>query len=155
MSEAGDAMHHFHSEQVVDRPVDEVFAFFSDANNLEAITPRQLNFQILTPGLIRMAAGARIDYQLKLYGIPLKWATLIESWTPPHEFVDVQLRGPYRVWRHTHRFASEGAGTRIVDDVDYELPLGLLGRLVDALWTRREVAGIFGYRAEVIARQFS
>lgn len=149
-------MQHFHSEQLVPSPVGEVFAFFSDANNLEGITPRQLNFHILTPGSIRLEAGARIDYQLKLYGIPLKWATLIESWEPPHEFVDVQLRGPYRVWRHTHRFLAEGAGTRIVDDVDYELPLVFpLGRLVDALWTRREVARIFGYRTEVIARQFS
>jgi hypothetical protein len=148
-------MHHFHSEQWIGRPVEEVFAFFSDANNLEAITPRQLDFRILTPGPIRLAAGARIDYQLRLYGIPLKWATLIERWEPPHEFGDVQLRGPYRVWRHTHRFVSEGAGTRIVDDVEYELPLGPLGRLVDALWTRREVARIFGYRSEVIARQFA
>ena len=148
-------MHHFHSEQLVGRPVEEVFAFFSDANNLEAITPRQLNFHILTPGPIRLAAGARIDYQLTLYGIPLKWATLIESWEPPHQFVDVQLRGPYRVWRHTHRFVSEGAGTRIVDDVEYKLPFGPLGRLVDALWTRREVARIFQHRAEVIARRFS
>ena len=148
-------MHHFHSEQLVGRPVDEVFAFFSDAGNLEAITPRQLNFRILTPGPIRLAAGARIDYQLKLYGVPLKWATLIEIWEPPRQFVDVQLRGPYRVWRHTHRFVSEGAGTRIVDDVEYQLPLGPLGRLVDALWTRREVARIFSYRAEVIARRFS
>jgi hypothetical protein len=148
-------MHHFHSEQWISRPVDEVYSFFADANNLEAITPRQLNLHILTPGPIRLAAGARIDYQLKLYGIPLKWATLIESWAPPHEFVDVQLRGPYCVWRHTHRFVSEGAGTRIVDDVDYELPFGPLGRLVDALWTRREVAGIFAYRSEVIARRFA
>lgn len=148
-------MHRFHSEQCVGRPVDEVFAFFSDANNLEAITPRQLNFHILTPGPIRLEAGARIDYQLTLYGISLKWATLIESWEPPNQFVDVQLRGPYRVWRHTHRFVSEGAGTRIVDDVEYELPLGPLGRLVDVLWTRREVARIFSYRSEVIARRFS
>jgi ligand-binding SRPBCC domain-containing protein len=148
-------MHHFHSEQWIGRPVDEVFAFFSDANNLEAITPRQLNFHILTPGPIRLAAGARIDYQLKLYGIPLKWATLIESWDPPHQFVDVQLRGPYKMWRHTHRFVSEGAGTRIVDDVDNELPFGPLGRLVDVLRTRREVAGIFAHRSVDIARRFS
>lgn len=148
-------MHHFHAEQWIDRSVDQVFAFFSDANNLEAITPRQLNFHILTPGPIRLASGARIDYQLTLYGIPLKWATLIESWDPPHQFVDVQLRGPYRVWRHTHRFLEEGAGTRIVDDVEYELPFGTLGRIVDALFTRREVARIFSYRSEVIARRFS
>ena len=148
-------MQHFHAEQWLDRPVQEVFAFFSDANNLEAITPRQLNFHILTPGPIRLEAGARIDYQLKLYGVPVKWVSLIESWEPPREFVDVQLRGPYRVWRHTHRFAAEGAGTRIFDDVDYELPLGLLGRVVEALWARREIVKIFGYRTEVIRCRFS
>jgi len=148
-------VHHFHSEQWLDRPVEEVFAFFSDAKNLEAMTPRQLKFRILTPGPIHLEAGTRIDYQLKLYGVPLNWATLIESWAPPHEFVDVQLRGPYRVWRHNHRFLSEEKGTRIVDDVEYELPLGPLGRLIEALWARREVARIFGYRTEVIARRFS
>jgi ligand-binding SRPBCC domain-containing protein len=148
-------VHHFHAEQWLKRPVEEVFAFFADANNLEAITPRQLNFHILTPGPIQLAAGARIDYQLKLYGMPLKWATLIESWEPPLQFVDVQLRGPYRVWRHTHRFAAEGGGTRIFDDVEYELPFGPLGRLVEALWARREIVKIFGYRTEVIARRFS
>jgi ligand-binding SRPBCC domain-containing protein len=148
-------VHQFHSEQWVARPLEEVFAFFSDANNLEAITPRQLNFRILTPGPIRLEAGARIEYQLTLDGVPVKWATLIERWEPPHEFVDVQLRGPYRVWRHTHRFLAEGQGTRMIDDVAYELPLGPLGRLVEALWARREVARIFAHRTEVIARRFS
>ena len=148
-------MHHFHSEQWLGRPVEEVFAFFANANNLQAITPQQLKFRILTPGPIELEAGARIDYQLTLHGVPLQWATLIESWEPPHEFVDVQLRGPYRVWRHTHRFAKEGAGTRISDDVDYELPLGPLGRAIEALWARREIAKIFAYRTEVIARRFS
>lgn len=148
-------MHHFHSEQWLDRPLEEVFAFFSDARNLEAITPRQLNFRILTPGPIRLEAGARIDYQLTLYGVPVKWATLIERWEPPHEFVDVQLRGPYKVWRHTHRFLAEGQGTRMIDDVAYELPLGPLGRMVEALWARREVSRIFAYRTEVITRRFS
>ncbi len=135
--------------------MEEAFAFFSDANNLPAITPKHLHFQILTPGPIRIEAGARIDYQLKLYGFPVKWATLIESWDPPRQFVDVQLRGPYRVWRHTHRFAAEGTGTRIMDDVEYELPFGPLGRVVEALWARREIGKIFSYRAGVISRRFS
>ena len=135
--------------------MEEVFAFFSDANNLQAITPKQLHFRILTPGPIQLETGARIDYQLKLYGVPVKWATLIESWEPPQHFVDVQLRGPYRVWRHTHRFAAEGTGTRISDDVDYELPFGSLGRVVEALWARREIGKIFKYRTGVIARRFS
>jgi len=148
-------VHHFHAEQWLDRPVEEVFAFFSDANNLQAITPKQLHFHILTPGPIRLEAGARMDYQLKLHGIPVKWATLIESWEPPHKFVDVQLRGPYRVWRHTHGFAAAGGGPRIFDDVEYELQFGPLGRAVEAIWARREIVKIFACRTEVMARRFS
>ena len=117
-------------------------------------SPRR-SIRVLTPGPIRLEAGARIDYQLTLYGVPVKWAILIERWEPPHEFMDVQLRGPYKVWRHTHRFRAEGEGTGIIDDVAYELPLGPLGRVVEALWVRREVARIFAHRTEVIARRFS
>jgi ligand-binding SRPBCC domain-containing protein len=87
--------------------------------------------------------------------VPVKWATLIESWEPPRQFVDVQLRAPYRVWRHTHRFAAEGTWTRIFDDVEYELPFGPLGRAVEVLWARREIGKIFSYRTEVIAHRFS
>jgi ligand-binding SRPBCC domain-containing protein len=136
--------------QLIGRPLDEVFAFFSDAGNLEAITPAFLNFHILTPRPTAMRPGTLIDYQIRLLGIPLKWRTQIETWEPPHGFSDVQLRGPYKLWHHTHEFVAVPEGTLMTDLVQYQMPLGPLGRLVHALWTERTLARIFDYRFEKI-----
>src|SRR5262245_19539074 len=93
--------------QWIDLPLEEVFAFFADATNLEAITPPWLHFRILTPRPIELAAGTLIDYQLSLFKIPFCWRTRIDSFEPPHRFVDTQIRGPYRFWHHTHEFTAE------------------------------------------------
>ncbi|MDE3167592.1 MAG: SRPBCC family protein [Acidobacteriota bacterium] len=136
------------------RPIDEVFAFFSDARNLEAITPSWLGFRILTTGPIRIAEGTRIRYRLRLHGIAVGWETEIREWKPPHRFADVQLRGPYQLWHHTHRFESKDGGTLMTDIVRYRLPLGILGRLVHRLKVRRDVERIFDYRAQHIPGLF-
>jgi ligand-binding SRPBCC domain-containing protein len=133
-------------EQVVARPLAEVFAFFSDAANLEAITPDSLRFRILSPEPIAMRAGARIDYRLSLFGVPFQWRTRIDAWEPGRRFVDVQERGPYRHWHHTHEFAPVAGGTRVRDTVRYALPLGPLGALAHALFVRRQVEAIFDHR---------
>ncbi len=132
--------------QLIRRPLDEVFAFFSDAGNLEAITPAFLNFHILTPRPIAMRPGTLIDYQIRLLSIPLKWRTQIETWEPPLRFSDTQLTGPYKLWRHTHEFLEVPEGTLMTDRVRYQMPLGPLGRVVHALWTRRTLDKIFDYR---------
>jgi ligand-binding SRPBCC domain-containing protein len=90
-----------HTELWLPRPRDEVFLFFAEARNLEAITPPWLKFEVLTPPPIRMRAGALIDYRIRVHGIPLRWRTEIAEWQPPHRFVDVQLRCPYTLWCHT------------------------------------------------------
>jgi ligand-binding SRPBCC domain-containing protein len=142
-------------EQWVPRPLDEVFAFFSDAGNLEKLTPSWLGFQILTPGPIRIAAGTRLRYRLRVHGIPLSWITEIRRWEPPFRFIDVQLSGPYRLWHHTHRFEAFQGGTRMTDIVRYRLPFGILGRAVRALKVRRDIERIFDYRFERINQQFA
>ncbi|HEU0034688.1 MAG TPA: SRPBCC family protein [Kofleriaceae bacterium] len=140
--------------QTVPHPRREVFAFFADAANLERITPPFLGFQILTPRPIAIRAGTLIDYRIRLHGIPLTWQTRIEHYIPEDHFVDVQLRGPYRTWRHLHEFVVVPGGTEIRDTVDYELPLGPLGSLAHALFVKRQLATIFDYRRRIITELF-
>ena len=139
--------------QIIPRSRRETFAFFSDAFNLERITPPFLRFRILTPAPIRMEAGALIEYRLALFGVPLYWQTLIESWTPDESFVDRQLKGPYALWRHTHSFEEQGPREILMRDVvEYRVPYGLLGSIVHNLFIKRWLAYIFDYRAALTAR---
>ena len=131
------------------KPPAEVFEFFGDAGNLEAITPPWLHFEVVTPRPIPMNPGALIDYKLKLHGIPLRWRTEISSWRPPVMFVDRQLRGPYKLWRHTHTFEPSEGGTLVKDHVDYT-PRG--GSLVHRWFVRPDLLKIFSFRQETIAR---
>ena len=132
----------------------EVFAFLADAANLERMTPPQLGFTILTPQPIEMKKGAQIDYRIKLYGIPMKWKTVIEEYDPDDRFIDVQLKGPYAMWRHTHTFVDVEGGTQLGDRVVYELPFGPLGRVVHAAFVRRQLAQIFDHRERVMRELF-
>jgi ligand-binding SRPBCC domain-containing protein len=140
----------FRRELWVARPVAEVFEFFSKAENLERLTPPWLKLQILTPTPVKMERGATIEYALRVRGIPIRWLTQIEQWNPPFEFVDIQLKGPYKLWRHTHRFSEIAGGTKIEDTVEYALPFGILGRIVNRLLVARDINKIFDYRAEQV-----
>ena len=153
----GAQLNRFHTlrrEQWIPLPVDEVFAFFSDARNLGEITPPWLGFRILTPRPIRIAAGTKIRYRLGWHGIPMNWKTEIRRWDPPFCFVDAQMSGPYRLWHHTHRFEASGGGTRMTDVVRYRLPFGVIGRVTHAIEVRRDVELIFDYRFQRIGDLF-
>src|ERR1700761_401614 len=121
--------HTLRRELWVPHPQAAVFDFFSRAENLEQLTPPWMHFRILTAQPIEMKQGVNIRYALRVRGFPLRWLTNIERWEPPYEFVDVQLKGPYTMWRHTHRFSSLRGGTTMVDVVQYRLPFGPLGQL--------------------------
>jgi ligand-binding SRPBCC domain-containing protein len=144
--------HQLARECWIARPLAEVFAFFSDAANLEVITPPFLRFRILTPPPIEMREGTRIDYALSLWGLPMRWRTLITCFEPQRRFVDEQEAGPYAYWHHLHEFEAEGDGTRMTDEVTYRLPFGTLGALAHPLWVERQLADIFDYREGAIAR---
>jgi ligand-binding SRPBCC domain-containing protein len=126
-------------------PVEEVFAFFSAAENLERITPPELGFRIITPAPVVLKEGALIDYRLSLFGLSFGWQTEISAWRPPFEFVDTQLRGPYAQWIHRHTFTELGGGTLMEDEVRYRLPVPLLGEAGYPI-VRLQLARIFGYR---------
>ena len=138
--------------QVLPLPLSQTFEFFSDARNLERITPAFLRFEIVGAPPNPLVAGSIIDYTLRLHGIKVHWRTRITKMDPPHAFEDTQDRGPYRVWRHTHTFrALTPATTLVSDDVEYALPAGVLGSLVAGRKVLRDLDRIFAYRAKTIA----
>jgi ligand-binding SRPBCC domain-containing protein len=142
-------------QQLIRRPLQEVFAFFARPENLAQITPATLRFQMLTPAPIVMKDGAVIDYMIQPFGFPLRWTTLITEFSPPHRFVDLQLRGPYAYWHHTHSFTETDDGTIVKDNVRYVLPFGLLGRAVHVLVVRRQLNNIFDFRTRILQQYFS
>jgi ligand-binding SRPBCC domain-containing protein len=147
------SVHVLTREQHLSAPPEEVFPFFGDARNLEAITPPWLGFRVVTPEPIEMAPGTLIEYRLRLHALPIRWRTTIAVWDPPRRFVDVQLSGPYRLWHHTHDFsAAPGGGTLMRDTVRYALPLGPLGAVAHRLLVSRDLARIFDFRQAEVAR---
>jgi len=144
-----------HREQWVPRPLADVFSFFCEARNLDCITPLWLHFSVLRQTGHELRAGTLIHYKLTWHGIPIVWTSRIEEWEPPFRFVDVQVKGPYCLWHHTHSFEALDGGTLISDSVRYAVPFGILGNLCAGWRVRRDVERIFDYRARAITAIFS
>ena len=139
------------AETWVALPPREVFPFFADAANLERLTPPWLNFAIGTPLPIAMFPGREITYRISLRGVPMRWVSRITAYEPPSMFVDEQMKGPYRRWRHTHRFVESNGGTRLLDEVEFDMFAAfVVGRLV-----ARELRAIFTYRHETLLSIFN
>lgn len=148
------AVHILERRQRVELPIEEAFAFYGDARNLERITPPLLRFKVTTPEPIEMGVGTLIEYRLRLHRVPVRWRTRIEAWEPPRRFVDAQLEGPYSLWEHTHTFEEDGPGATIIEDrVRYSIPFGPLGELANRLLVRRDLRRIFDYRRDAVARE--
>jgi ligand-binding SRPBCC domain-containing protein len=141
----------FFQTQWLDRPLAELFPFFADAHNLGRITPPWLRFEVLNQGPIAMQVGTIIDYRIRWRGLPLRWRSEISVWEPPFRFVDRQIRGPYRLWHHEHRFEERDGGSEISDRVAYAV---WGGSLVERLFVRRDVKTIFAYRRRRLAELF-
>ncbi len=141
-------------EQWVPQAAEKLWPFFCDAHNLEAITPPFLNFRVRGQSSGEIGEGTLIDYGLRLDGIPVRWQSRIEAWDPPRAFVDTQVKGPYRLWHHTHEFVPLGAGTLMRDTVRYQLPAGWLGTLAAGRKVASYVQRIFEYRAQKIDEMF-
>jgi ligand-binding SRPBCC domain-containing protein len=147
-------VHLLERRQRVELPIEEAFAFYGDARNLELITPPWLGFEVTTRAPIEMGVGTLIEYRLRLHRLPVRWRTRIEAWEPPRRFVDAQIRGPYSLWEHTHTFEEDGPGATIIEDrVRYSIPFGLLGELANRLLVQRDLRQIFDYRRDAVGRE--
>ncbi len=144
----------YRAEQFVPRPLAEVFECFSKAENLEELTPKWLHFHIESVDPAPIRKGTLIKYSLRWRIFPIRWTTEIIEWEPPNRFVDLQLKGPYKLWHHEHRFIAEGNGTRIFDEVQYALPFGILGSIAHSLKVKKDVETIFAYRKQAVERLF-
>ena len=146
--------HHLRREITLPLPPDQLFRFFERPENLALLTPPEMGFQIMTPGPLEMRQGAVIDYSVGIFGVRMHWRTLIAEYDPPYRFVDMQLKGPYKLWHHTHRFEPHPEGTLMHDRVVYVLPFGILGRLMHSLVVKKQLNDIFSFRERVIKEYF-
>jgi hypothetical protein len=147
------ATHILERSQRVEIPIEEAFAFYAATQNLEPMTPPWLHFQVTTAGTVTMRAGTLLDYRLRLHGVPIRWTTRIETWEPPSGFIDTQVKGPYKMWEHTHVFERDGDNATVIrDHVRYALPLGPLGWVAHRLFVRRDLERIFDFRAEAFSK---
>ena len=146
-------VHVLEREQLIERPLEDVFAYFSQARNLERLTPPWLRFEVKTPEPIEMRVGTLIEYRLTLHGLPMRWVSRIDAWEQNVAFEDRQLRGPYSLWHHRHEFEPLGTSRTLVRDrVRYALPLGPLGELAHALFVQRDLDRVFAFRRAAIGQ---
>jgi len=148
-------IHQLQRRQIIPANLDEVWDYFSHPGNLNEITPPDLNFEVLFGGEEAMYQGQLMAYKIQL--LPLlktSWLTEITQVRKPDYFVDLQRLGPYRFWHHQHHFRSLDNGVEMRDLVTYQLPLGILGDIVQRLWVGPRLERIFDYRAKIINHIF-
>lgn len=147
---------HLLREMWVPLPLETVFAFFSNPANLELVTPPWVGFRILSKLPVEMKQGLLLDYAIRVHGIPLNWRSEITVWEPPLRFADVQLKGPYAVWHHEHRFEARHGGTLVTDEVEYAVPFSWMpgSSLVERFLVRPDVEKIFAHRRGALLRHF-
>ena len=139
-------------EICIPRPVQEVFEFFANPNNLELITPKLLQFKITDAPKTPLEEGSIIDYKLKIHHIPIRWKTLISKWNPPYSFEDTQLKGPYMQWIHSHDFSEENGVTKMKDVVRYKV---FGGSLINKIFVKKDVLKIFEHRTDFLIKYFN
>jgi len=147
-------MHFLTTSTVINKPLSEVFEFFSNAENLNKITPPDMQFKILTPLPIIIKKGTLIDYKIKVNGIPLNWQTEITEFEVNKRFIDKQLKGPYRVWIHEHTFEEKDGKTIMNDHVQFLSPGWFLEPIINKLFIEKKVKGIFAYREKILTNLF-
>ena len=151
----GHSYHELKMEQWIPKPIDEAFAFFKEAKNLEKITPDDMNFKVLDQSTEDIQEGTIINYSLSVHKFPIRWKSKITDWNPKSHFSDIQLKGPYNYWVHSHNFEEKNGGTLIKDHVRYKVPFNLAGDLIANRFIKNDLEKIFTYRQKKISEMFN
>jgi ligand-binding SRPBCC domain-containing protein len=129
--------------------------FFSSPSNLSKITPKYMGFDVLTEETSVMYEGLMIEYRVRpIFNIPMKWVTEITHVKDQLYFVDEQRKGPYTIWHHEHHFKEVNGGVEMTDIVSYELPFGIIGKIVHPILVKKKLEEIFAYRFKVVDEFF-
>ncbi len=150
-------IHQLYREQQLNCTIDEAWRFFSSANNLSKITPKEMNFIVRTKlSDDNIYKGMIIDYFVSpMMNIKMSWQTEITEVDFQKSFTDFQKKGPYKLWNHRHDFIENENGVLMKDTVDYELPLGFLGEIAHSLFVKKKLEHIFDYRTKVLEEMFN
>lgn len=136
--------------------VDEAWDFISDPRNLAKITPPDMGFKITTPDLPeKMYPGMVVTYKVSpLLGIKTTWVTEIMQVDKPNYFIDNQRTGPYQVWHHQHFLKEIDGGVQMDDIVNYVVPGGPIGDIINGLVVKKQLRKIFGHRKTAMEERF-
>jgi len=150
-------LYKLNSKQFLPITIEQAWDFFSSPKNLAVITPKRLNFKILSISRDgEMHEGQIIQYKITVLPfMRMRWETEITEVVEQKSFTDIQRKGPYSYWSHKHIFTKVEGGIEMTDELEYALPLGILGRLMNFLFVGQEVKNIFDYRFHVLNKYFS
>lgn len=149
-------MYQLKRKQIIKANLETCWAFFSSPYNLKKITPTYMGFEVLTDIPEKIHEGLMIEYRVKpLLGIPTKWVSKISKVEEKKFFIDEQRSGPYKKWHHEHHFRQVDEGTEIIDIITYQMPFGLLGKIVHPFIVKKKLESIFNYRNEAIKDIFN
>ena len=151
------SIYYLRKEQFLPSDIDTVWMFFAVPENLNKVMPGDTKFEFLTELHGELVyKGMKIEYKIRpVLNIPLRWVTEIREVMNKYRFTDIQLRGPFALWEHTHIFTSVAGGVRMTDELKYALPLGPLGNMVNALFRRKRLQNLFDDRAKAIKAYFA
>lgn len=148
-------IHKLKSKVTLPVSLEEAWEFFATPSNLNEVTPKHLNFKILSELPDKMYQGLIIEYKVHpVLGIPLHWVTEITHIEDKKFFVDEQRFGPYAFWHHQHIFTPVDGGVEMTDIVHYKLPLGFIGDLFGGWFVKKQVEGIFTHRTKVLKEKY-
>lgn len=149
-------VYHFKQSQFIQANLDTVWDFFSSPTNLNAITPPEMNFEILEiTGAEKMYAGQLISYKVNPFLLMrVRWATEIKHVEPKKYFTDDQKVGPFALWYHQHFFSELDNGVLMRDEISYAIPFGILGRVANWMFVENKIKSIFNYRTKKIESLF-